>query len=48
MVVEGIYMNSADLCPLPQLMDLKWKYKVRIFIDESLSFGVIGDRGRGR
>ncbi|KAH7726995.1 serine palmitoyltransferase 1 [Aphelenchoides avenae] len=27
--------KSADLCPLPKLIELKWKYKVRIFIDES-------------
>ncbi|VDN95596.1 unnamed protein product, partial [Brugia pahangi] len=47
MVVEGLYMNSGDLCPLPELMALKWKYKVRIFIDESLSIGVIGKTGRG-
>ncbi|WKX94947.1 hypothetical protein Q1695_011862 [Nippostrongylus brasiliensis] len=46
-VVEGIYANSADLCPLPRIMELKWKYKVRVFIDESWSFGVIGDTGRG-
>lgn len=47
MVVEGLYMNSGDLCPLPELVALKWKYKVRIFIDESLSIGVIGKTGRG-
>uniref|UniRef100_A0A1I8EM85 Serine palmitoyltransferase 1 n=2 Tax=Wuchereria bancrofti TaxID=6293 RepID=A0A1I8EM85_WUCBA len=47
MMVEGLYMNSGDLCPLPELMALKWKYKVRIFIDESLSIGVIGKTGRG-
>ncbi|VDM57948.1 unnamed protein product [Angiostrongylus costaricensis] len=46
-VVEGLYANSADLCPLPRIMDLKWKYKVRVFIDESWSFGVIGKTGRG-
>uniref|UniRef100_A0A914CV92 Serine palmitoyltransferase 1 n=1 Tax=Acrobeloides nanus TaxID=290746 RepID=A0A914CV92_9BILA len=47
MVVEGLYTKTADLCPLPQLMALKWKYKVRIFIDESYSFGVVGKTGRG-
>lgn len=41
-------MNTGDLCPLPELMALKWKYKVRIFIDESLSIGVIGRTGRGQ
>uniref|UniRef100_A0A0M3I0R1 Serine palmitoyltransferase 1 n=1 Tax=Ascaris lumbricoides TaxID=6252 RepID=A0A0M3I0R1_ASCLU len=47
MVVEGLYHNTGDLCPLPELLELKWKYKVRIFIDESMSFGVIGNTGRG-
>ncbi|KAM3719937.1 Serine palmitoyltransferase [Dirofilaria immitis] len=47
LVVEGLYMNSGDLCPLPKIMALKWKYKVRILIDESLSIGVIGKTGRG-
>ena len=26
---------------------LKWKYKVRIFLEESQSFGVLGETGRG-
>ncbi|KAK5965349.1 hypothetical protein GCK32_005957, partial [Trichostrongylus colubriformis] len=46
-VVEGLYANTADLCPLPRIMELKWKYKVRVFIDESWSFGVIGNTGKG-
>ncbi|XGW09575.1 hypothetical protein V3C99_011675 [Haemonchus contortus] len=46
-VIEGLYANTADLCPLPRIMELKWKYKVRVFIDESWSFGVIGNTGRG-
>ncbi|XP_017345463.1 serine palmitoyltransferase 1 [Ictalurus punctatus] len=46
-VVEGLYMNTADICPLPQLMKLKYKYKVRIFLEESMSFGVLGEHGRG-
>ncbi|KAE9553558.1 hypothetical protein FO519_003251 [Halicephalobus sp. NKZ332] len=47
MVVEGLYNKTADICPLKELLDLKWKYKVRIFIDESFSFGVLGKTGRG-
>uniref|UniRef100_A0A915LIQ1 Serine palmitoyltransferase 1 n=1 Tax=Meloidogyne javanica TaxID=6303 RepID=A0A915LIQ1_MELJA len=46
-VVEGIYANTADLCPLDKLVEFKWKYKVRIFVDESLSFGVLGENGKG-
>ena len=46
-VVEGLYIKYADLVPLPKVVELKWKYKVRIFIDESLSFGTLGAHGRG-
>ncbi|KAK2823597.1 hypothetical protein Q7C36_020197 [Tachysurus vachellii] len=46
-VVEGLYLNTADICPLPQLVKLKYKYKVRIFLEEGMSFGVLGEHGRG-
>ncbi|CCD65324.1 Serine palmitoyltransferase 1 [Caenorhabditis elegans] len=46
-VVEGLYVNYADLCPLPKIIEFKWRFKVRVFIDESWSFGVIGKTGRG-
>uniref|UniRef100_A0A0N4ZI78 Serine palmitoyltransferase 1 n=1 Tax=Parastrongyloides trichosuri TaxID=131310 RepID=A0A0N4ZI78_PARTI len=46
-VVEGLYANTADICPLPQILKFKWQYKVRVFIDESFSFGVLGNTGRG-
>ncbi|KAF1767885.1 hypothetical protein GCK72_007844 [Caenorhabditis remanei] len=47
-VVEGLYVNHADLCPLPKIIEFKWRYKVRVFIDESWSFGVIGKTGRAQ
>lgn len=47
-VVEGLYVNYADLCPLPKIIEFKWRFKVRVFIDESWSFGVIGKTGRGK
>lgn len=47
LVVEGIYMNHGDLVPLPKLVELKNKYKVRVFIDETISFGVLGKHGKG-
>ncbi|XP_024117729.1 serine palmitoyltransferase 1 [Oryzias melastigma] len=46
-VVEGLYINTADVCPLPELVRLKYKYKVRIFLEESMSFGVLGEHGKG-
>ena len=40
-------MNHGDLCPLPKLVEFRNKYKTPIFLEESLSFGVLGKRGRG-
>lgn len=47
LVVEGVYANTGDLCPLPQLVQLRERFKLRLFIDESCSFGVLGSTGRG-
>ena len=41
-VIEGLYLNHGDLCLLPRMVDLKYKYKYRIFLDESVSFATIG------
>lgn len=46
-IVEGIYMNSGDICPLKDLLHLRSKYQARIFLDESVSFGSLGATGRG-
>ncbi|CAF1041912.1 unnamed protein product [Adineta steineri] len=47
LIIEGLYMNYGDICPLPRMVELKYKYKYRIFMDESVSFGTIGQTGRG-
>jgi len=47
LVVEGIYLNTGNICRLDQMIKLKDKYKLRIFIDESISFGTLGPTGRG-
>ncbi|XP_064617127.1 serine palmitoyltransferase 1-like [Liolophura sinensis] len=47
LVVEGIYAKSGSICPLPKLIEFKYKYKVRIFLEESFSFGVLGATGKG-
>ena len=46
-MVEGIYMNTGNICKLDQMIDLKHKYKLRLFIDESISFGTLGSTGKG-
>jgi len=47
LLVEGIYHNTGTLCPLPELMRLREKYMMRMFLDECISFGAIGKYGRG-
>ncbi|CCF57833.1 hypothetical protein KAFR_0D01860 [Kazachstania africana CBS 2517] len=46
-VTEGIFHNSGDIAPLPDLVRLKLKHKFRLFVDETLSLGVLGKTGRG-
>ena len=40
-------MNHGDLCPLPKLVEFRNRYRTPIFLEESLSFGVLGEHGRG-
>lgn len=47
LVAEGIYVNTGEMCPLRELVELRRKYKLRLFLDESISFGSIGKHGRG-
>ena len=39
LIVEGIYMNTGRICNLKPMIELKHKYKLRLFIDESISLG---------
>lgn len=47
LVAEAIYMNTGNMCPLPKLVQLRNRFKLRMFLDESISFGVLGKTGRG-
>lgn len=47
LIAEGIYVNSGRVCPLPELIEIKKRFKLRFFMDESISFGVLGKSGRG-
>ncbi|XP_047055345.1 long chain base biosynthesis protein 1a-like [Lolium rigidum] len=46
-VVESIYQNSGQIAPLDEIIKLKDKYRFRVILDESHSFGVLGKCGRG-
>ncbi|KAK4231942.1 serine palmitoyltransferase 1 [Podospora fimiseda] len=46
-VTEALFETSGDMNDLPKLIELKEKYKFRIILDETWSFGVLGRTGRG-
>jgi len=46
-VTEAIFYNTGELCDIEKIIELKFKYKYRLILDESLSFGVLGKTGRG-
>lgn len=46
-IVEGIYSMEGSLCKLPEIIELKKKYKAYLYVDEAHSIGAMGSRGRG-
>lgn len=46
-VIESLYQNSGQVAPLDEIVRLKEKYRFRLIMDESNSFGVLGNSGRG-
>lgn len=46
-VTEGLFENTGDMVNLPKIVELKHKYKFRIILDESWSYGILGRTGRG-
>lgn len=46
-VTEGIFENDGMMSDLPKICELKNKYKYRLILDESMSFGMVGKHGRG-
>ncbi|CAF0739602.1 unnamed protein product [Adineta steineri] len=46
-VVEGVYSMEGSICRLPELMQLKKKYKAYLYMDEAHSIGAMGKQGRG-
>ncbi|KAH8988180.1 serine palmitoyltransferase [Lactarius hatsudake] len=46
-VTESIFEKDGAMVDLPKLIELKHKYKYRLILDESISFGTVGRTGRG-
>jgi len=45
--VEGIYSMEGEICRLPEIVELKKKYKAYLYVDEAHSIGSLGATGRG-
>ncbi|ORX76232.1 PLP-dependent transferase [Basidiobolus meristosporus CBS 931.73] len=46
-VVEGLYTNEGSIVRLPEILELKRRYKFYLYIDEAHSIGSLGSCGRG-
>lgn len=46
-VTEGVFENDGQMTDLATVVELKKKYKFRLVLDESYSFGMVGAHGRG-
>ncbi|MCO5589771.1 hypothetical protein L7F22_043740 [Adiantum nelumboides] len=46
-ITEGIFEGDGACVDLARLIALKRKYKFRLILDESISFGTVGATGRG-
>ncbi|RZC34204.1 serine palmitoyltransferase 1 [Asbolus verrucosus] len=47
LIIEGISWATGKLCPLPDFIEVAEEFKMRVFLEESYSFGVFGATGRG-
>ncbi|KAF7191524.1 Serine palmitoyltransferase 1 [Pseudocercospora fuligena] len=46
-VTEGLFENVGDMVDLPKIIEMKFKYKFRIILDETWSYGILGRTGKG-
>lgn len=47
LVTDGVFSMKGTICRLPEIVELKKKYGLRIFIDDAHGVGVVGPTGRG-
>ncbi|KAL1501452.1 hypothetical protein ABEB36_006769 [Hypothenemus hampei] len=47
LVVEGVSWKTGKILPLPQFLKIAEDNKIRVFLEESYSIGVLGEKGKG-
>uniref|UniRef100_A0A7S3Z7V4 serine C-palmitoyltransferase n=1 Tax=Lotharella globosa TaxID=91324 RepID=A0A7S3Z7V4_9EUKA len=47
LITEAIFGSNGNLAPVDKLAELRLKYRCRFILDESHSFGTLGETGRG-
>lgn len=47
LIVEGISWKTGKLLPLPEFLAVAEEFKIRIFLDETYTFGIFGTKGKG-
>lgn len=46
-IVEGVYSMEGSIVRLPEIIEIKKKYKAYLYLDEAHSIGAVGPHGRG-
>ncbi|CAC5364768.1 SPT [Mytilus coruscus] len=46
-LIEGVYSMEGSIIRLPEVLQLKKKYRAYVYLDEAHSIGAIGNSGRG-
>ena len=46
-ITDGVFSMEGDIAPLPQLIELKKKYGVKLMVDDAHGLGTMGPTGRG-
>lgn len=47
LVVEGISWKTGKILPLPEFLETAEANKIRVFLEDSYSIGVLGEKGQG-
>lgn len=47
LIVEGVSWKTGKLLPLNEFLKVAEEFKMRIFLDETYSIGIFGDKGKG-